>query len=305
MRLSELAPSSFQRFLAEDGIAISIPPFRFGIRSGLATLAPVIQQAYGQHELSDPRLADFTIDVRLTRDAWRPWLPMVDILVDGMRPFESSPASQAFAVLEWAMNWCITEYAQQFVVAHAAVLARNGRALILPAPPGSGKSTLCAALTLAGWDLLSDELALINPESLQLTPFVRPVSLKNASIDVIRQRHPDASLTPPIADTVKGVVAHLCGVCHDPGKAVSPADPCWLVFPRYVKDSPTRFTPVPGAEAAAALIGNTFNYAVQGSTAFNAIARLADAAGCYTLRYSNLDDVIARLDALTRLPVKI
>jgi predicted ATPase len=30
--------------------------------------------------------------------------------------------------------------------------------VILPAPPGSGKSTLCAALVTRGWRLLSDEL---------------------------------------------------------------------------------------------------------------------------------------------------
>ena len=94
------------------------------------------------------------------------------------------------------MNWCISAHAHQFLILHAAVLERGGVALIMPAPPGSGKSTLCAALALSGWRLLSDELALIDPGSGRVWPLCRPVSLKNRSIEVIRHFAPEAVFGP-------------------------------------------------------------------------------------------------------------
>ena len=48
-----------------------------------------------------------------------------------------------------------------FLLVHAAVLERDGRAVVMPGPSGVGKSTLCAALVARGWRLLSDEVAMI------------------------------------------------------------------------------------------------------------------------------------------------
>jgi len=73
---------------------------------------------------------------------------------------------------------------------HAAVLEKNGRAVVLPGDPGAGKSTLTAALMLSGWRLLSDEITLVDRDDGLLVGLARPVSLKNASIDVIQRAFP-------------------------------------------------------------------------------------------------------------------
>ena len=101
------------------------------------------------------------------------------------RHFNPLPAEQAFPLLEWGLNWCVATQCHQYLILHAAVLERGGRALIMPAPPGSGKSTLCAALVARGWRLFSDELALIEIGGGQIVPLPRPISLKNESIDRI------------------------------------------------------------------------------------------------------------------------
>ena len=83
-------------------------------------------------------------------------------------------------MLEAGLNWCIGNLAHQYLVIHSATLERGGRALLMPAPPGSGKSTLCAALITRGWRLLSDEFALVDPATGLLVPVPRPVALKGA-----------------------------------------------------------------------------------------------------------------------------
>ena len=90
------------------------------------------------------------------------------------------------------MNWCIAGHAHHYLMLHAAVLEKNGQAVILPGDPGAGKSTLTALLALSGWRLLSDEITLIDRDDGLIVPLARPVSLKNASIDVVRAFSSDA-----------------------------------------------------------------------------------------------------------------
>ena len=68
------------------------------------------------------------------------------------------------------------------VLLHAAVLARNDRSVVFAAPTGAGKSTLCAALCESGWEYLSDELAIIDPQTMRVEPYAMPIGLKSASV---------------------------------------------------------------------------------------------------------------------------
>ena len=138
-------------------------------------------------------------------------------------------------MMEWGLNWCISGHMHQYLILHAAVLARGDDAVILPGPPGAGKSTLTAALALRGWRLLSDELTLIDPETGLLHGLARPVSLKNQSIDVIRAFAPEAVIGPVARDTAKGTVAHLKPSTVSVAGWRFPAKPAWVVFPRWEK----------------------------------------------------------------------
>ena len=130
----------------------------------------------------------------------------VRFLVDGRAPHEDLPARQALAVLEWGLNLVIALRMHCYLMLHSAVLERAGRGLLLPAAPGFGKSTLCAALANRGWRLLSDEFGLIRSGTTDLLPLPRPIALKNESIDVIRAFAPDAYIGPSIPNTRKGTV---------------------------------------------------------------------------------------------------
>lgn len=258
--------------------------------------------AYAGYELLDEQaFADF--DLRVVPDrGFRRWFGrQIRINVDGEFPFAPLPLLQAFPLLEWAMNWCVTTSAHQFLMCHSAVLARDNLAVILPAPPGSGKSTLCAGLMLSGWRLLSDELALISPETAMLTPFVRPVSLKNASISVISARFPEAVLTASVHDTIKGVVAHLRATALSLETSQMQATPRWLIFPSYVAGSALELHPMGKAEALVELARNAFNLPVLGGKGLDALAAVVERSDCFSLRYSRLDDAIAQFDALTTI----
>lgn len=61
---------------------------------------------------------------------------------------------------------------------HAGCVVRDGRAVLLAAASGVGKSTLTLALAQRGWSLLSDDYTFINPSSAGLRAWGMQTSLK-------------------------------------------------------------------------------------------------------------------------------
>ena len=278
---------------------IKTGPFNFRIRSPIRSVAVGMALLYAEYPLpAETEFVDF--DVHLDRGAgMRRWVrPQVRFLYDGASPFEPLPVGHAMPFLEWAMNWCISSQAHQYLILHAAVIEREGLAAILPAPPGSGKSTLCAGLISRGWRLLSDELTLISPADLSITPLCRPVSLKNQSLSVIGAFEPSATFSAVTHDTAKGAVSHMKVPTPHLARVAEPAKPAWIVFPKYVAGSPPTLTPRSRASSMLELGRNAFNYTLLGQIGFETLSNVVSTSSCHDFEYSLLDDAVAIFDSL-------
>ena len=97
--------------------------------------------------------------------------------VDG-RPFGSwEDPEEAARALRGDMEIWVGANARGFVLVHASALAVDDRALLVPGPSMSGKSTLAAALVEAGADYLSDEYAVLDSGGL-VHPYPRPLCIR-------------------------------------------------------------------------------------------------------------------------------
>lgn len=299
-RLSELSIAELSDRLRSSGLALSAPPFVFRIRSDIPAVAQGLHALYCHHgfDSADGGFADFHISVT---SKWRGLKRVSQFSMDGFEPFTPLAYDEAFALLEWGMNWCVTGHAHTWLTIHSAVLENKGCALLLPAPPGSGKSTLCAALMQHGWRLLSDEMALLDPMTGLITPSPRPVSLKNRSIDLVRSRAPGAVMGPEAHDTVKGRVAHLQASHKSVEAASRCVPPAWIVFPRYEAGAPLTVLPRAKSTSLVELASNSFNQHVHGREGFEALTAVVDRSACFDLRYSQLDDALAWFDGLEPL----
>ena len=127
------------------------PPFVARIQSDSALVVEGLRRCYDSFEIGDDdEFVDFHLCVQLDGGLRGRLSPTARFSSDGRHSFSSLPANQAFHMIEWGLNWAVTANAHQYLVYHAAVLARGDRAILMPAPPGSGKSTLSAALESAG-----------------------------------------------------------------------------------------------------------------------------------------------------------
>lgn len=300
MKLLQLSPSDLRHQLAGNGVWLRTGPFSLRIRSRLPRVAEGLAELYGQFEVRSAHqaFADFHVELN-PPSRLRHWFrPQVNFSFDGAHPFKPLPLDQAYPMLEWGLNWCVSMHAHHYLIIHAAVVEKNGLAAILPAPPGSGKSTLTAGLVLSGWRLLSDELTLIDRRTGLLHALPRPVSLKNQSIDVIRQFSPEAFINRVSHDTAKGSVAHMRPPRDSVLRQHEPARPGWVIFPKWEAGAETRLTPRSQAETFMFLAQNAFNYSHLGADGFRVGTTLIDHAHSYDFRYSALSEAVAAFDRL-------
>lgn len=297
-RVGDLDDRALRARLHGDGLFVRTGPLIFAIRSREAAVAEALPRLYADQALASDEFADFHVEVRRV-GGLRGWVkPQVEFLLDGRAPFLSLPDAQAFAMLEWGMNWCIAGLCHQYLVIHAAVIARDGRAAILPAPPGSGKSTLAAALIQRGWRLCSDELTLIDPANGNIVALARPVNLKNQSIALIRAFAPDSVFGPEATDTQKGLVAHLKPPADSVARVAEPVRPRWIVFPRWQRGSAPRLEARPRAASFIELAENAFNYSQLGELGFTTLARVIDQSETLSFTYDRLDDAVETFEEL-------
>jgi HprK-related kinase A len=297
MELQAARSNTSPRQLRKTGVVYRTGPFLVRLRSDCFEVLHRLAYLYPETDSPEhEQVVNFHVDMRRPAGLRRWHRPQIRFFVDSRSPFEPYPVDHALPLLEWGLNWCIAMRAHQYLMLHAGAVERAGKALILPAMPGSGKSTLSAGLALRGWRLLSDEFGLIVPSTGAVTPLPRAVPLKNQSIGVIRAFAPDAAMGPLYPRTRKGDVAHL----RPPGESLrrqeEPATATAIVFPRFLEGAEPVLQEIPRSLAFTRLTNNAFNYRLLGETGFRAMTALIRGCGCFSFVYGDLDTAIAVLD---------
>jgi HprK-related kinase A len=299
VRIAELGEEALGARLRAEGLTIDFGAAQARILTDLPALCASLRRVYGHFPIQPSRgLFDVTARVRRARGIRRFIRPQIELVVDGRVPFEPFAVANDLPLLEWGLNWCLAERCNTHLLLHAGVVERADAGVILPALPGSGKSTLTAALAVSGFRLLSDEFGVVRLDDGRCVPMLRPIALKNESIGVVARLRPDVILGPVFAGTRKGDVAHLGPDAESVDQRHIPAMARFIVFPQFQAGAATELEPIARARAFAKLAVNSFNYEVLGPAAFEVAGRLIARCECYRLRYGDLAEAIAAIEAL-------
>ena len=148
-----------------------------------------------------------------------------------MEPF---PLDTPLPLLEWGTNYALATRLFCYLLLHAGVVERGGRAIVMPALPGSGKSTLTAALTLRGFRLLSDEFGVVRLEDCAAAadaPSACPEERVDRRDPTLRADRRSSVRAFPRPTREPSRTSRRCASHVDARHEV--ADPALVVFPRF------------------------------------------------------------------------
>jgi hypothetical protein len=227
----------------------------------------------------------------------RPGSPgsQAEVRIDGALVCRTAATSYAVGLVLWLLNrFAVSHLPETHVAFHAGAVSRNDVALMLPASSGAGKSTLTAALVEAGFDYGSDELAVVDPATMRLLPYPKPISLDPGSWSLFPAVDPDPSGRLGLSFRQWQVRP----AALRPGAALAAGTVVHLVVPRYVAGGPLELMPLTRARALVHLAGQSFLPEVDQQARLESLATIVRRLTCWKL---TLDDPRAAAATVRRV----
>ncbi len=275
---------------------LEVGPHRFHISTPVAALARDMLQLYADYPWLDAsQIGDFHVAVRPPNLLRRYVRANVIGDTDLQAPFVPLPISHAMVAMEMALNWTTALCSLRFLTLHASGVERDGVSIIMPGESGSGKSTLAAGLGYRGWRFLSDEFALLDPDSLLHHAYPRPTSLKNDAIQVMKAWIDPARFSKLFPGTQKGNICYLQPEISSLRRMHETATPKLIVFPAFSREYEPELVPMTPSEAMVRMVAGSANYDKLGERGFECLTRLVNQCPAYWLSYRNFDEADALL----------
>jgi hypothetical protein len=214
------------------------------------------------------------------------------LYVGADRATQSERPAAVMNHLTWHVNQRVIATSDEVVLIHAAAAAFDGHGVLLPAPMESGKTTLVAGLVRSGFHYLTDESAAIDPVTLQVHPYAKPLSIDAGSWPVLPE------LAPPVEAPTAAYLADQWQVAPQrirPDAVSGPVEVATVILPRYEPGAPTTLTPLAGSEALVGTLAQTFRFHEHGRRNLTVLGRLLGRVPCYRLLSGDLDRACAEV----------
>jgi hypothetical protein len=177
---------------------------------------------------------------------------------------------------------------------HAAAVSSNNACTLLVGESGVGKSTLCWNLCNEGFTYMSDELAPVDPATLEVEPYPHALCLKSAS---------NAAYSLPAATLDTSVTLHIPVEALPLPVANKPTRIGNIIFLTHGndRDNPA-VEEISRSEAAARLYANSLNQLAHEHDGLTAAHRVVSAANCFHMERGNAASMLQAVRELIGAP---
>lgn len=209
----------------------------FAIRCATPAMGALVHQALAHLQVPPSPHADAAFDVLAAADGR--WLVCDDAL-----PLRSSVSAAEVVPLikQLLRERCINRH-DFLIKIHAGVVSLGDACVLFPATAGSGKSTLTAGLIHLGARYFSDEVALLEPGTMNVRPVPLALTVKDGSVEPLSSRFPELHTLAVHEREDHQRVRYL----PPPQASLGDDRPLpvqWIVFPRYQAGSDTALVPL-------------------------------------------------------------
>jgi hypothetical protein len=203
--------------------------------------------------------------------------------------YDGDAAGEAAGILLDDLTRALVTDCRDGLVFHAAALADDDFAVIIPGRSGSGKTTLAAWMMCRGLRLLNDEVALVDRTANSVQSFARPLAIKPGGIDVMRGWMDLGDGTTTLTSSASTLVAPAHrGSSRTCGSPMLSA----VIFPvRQQHGGAVSLEPLSAAETAFGLAGSLVNAANLRDGGFPDLVRLATRVAGGRLIYRDVEDL--------------
>lgn len=198
--------------------------------------------------------------------------------------------SLAPAFKSWLRQSIVNRH-DYFMQIHAAtVMTTKNQCILLPAAPGSGKTTLSAALAGRGMRFLTDEIALLENSDLRVNPMPLSMAIKAGSITALSDYYPTIAQLPEHLRQDERLVRYLVPPELSLQYDFHECYPIkWIIFPKYQPDLNANLNIINRAEALSRLMGECAVLPAELSKHNVAkLVRWLKDVDCYELNFSDL-----------------
>jgi len=195
-------------------------------------------------------------------------------------PRTAADASALLYLLEEDLTLELQRCRRDLYFLHAAALEEAGRAYLLVASSGSGKSTTTWALLHHGFGYLSDELGPVDLNTLEVHAYPHALCLKAA---------PPAAYPLPAGVLQTARTWHISPAHLPSGVSAGPLPVAALFFVQYSPHaSGPAVHPLSKAEAGARVFANALNPLAHAGEGLDGAIKLATASACFKLTTADL-----------------
>jgi hypothetical protein len=202
----------------------------------------------------------------------------------------SSTLPSALWNLEAALCETIIRSQRRSIAIHAATIQVDNSVAMLAGCSQSGKTTLSLALARRGLAVAGDDVALVEPETLNVLPIPRCFHVDDRSAALLEE---DGLRLPAAWPQFRFIVPNDFGVSAKP-----PHRARWLIFMRGPRAEHPSIAAVSQAEMTARMLSETGQGPLADSETIAVICRLVADAGCFALTAGPLGETADAVAAL-------